>query len=393
MKILIASDTYYPHVNGCSYFTQRLATALAERGHEVGVIAPSLTMHNDTVLRGKVQMYGVRSFPAFIVPEFRFVLPWVINRRIAQVIRDFKPDIVHIQMHFPVSRATLNAARAQGIPVVATNHFMPDNLTHYLHLPHSITEKIHALAWKDAARTLRKTQGVSAPTRTAGVMLEPWLKSPVATISNGIDLARFHPTNDSGPARVAYHLPTIPILLFVGRLDKEKNVDVVLRAVAQAKQKADFHFVVAGHGAESSKLKKLATQLGIENSVTFTGFVPDALLPSLYASASCFVIAGIAELQCIVAMEAMATGLPILGARAVALPELVHHRENGYLFEPGDSAALGTRIVEIFNNPPLAREMGAKSLEIISHHDINTTLERFEDFYRVAMKGTPKVLE
>src|SRR5665213_3653946 len=149
MKILIASDTYYPHVNGASYFTQRLADALAERGHEVGVIAPSLTVHNDTLQRGKVHMYGVHSFPVFIVPKFRFVVPWVINRRIGQVIRDFKPDIVHIQMHFPVSRAVLNAARKRGIPVVATNHFMPDNLTHYLHLPHAVTEGIHTLAWQD----------------------------------------------------------------------------------------------------------------------------------------------------------------------------------------------------------------------------------------------------
>ena len=234
MKVLIASDTYYPHVNGASYFTQRLADTLAARGHEVGVIAPSLTVHNDTLLRGNVHIFGVHSFPIFIVPKFRFVLPWVINRRIAQVVEEFKPDIAHIQMHFPVSRAVLNAASRQGIPVVATNHFMPDNLTHYLHLPRRITDKIHEFAWRDAARVLRKTRGVSAPTRTAGVMLEPWLKSPVITISNGIDLVRFNPQNDPAPARKEYNLPDTPTLLFVGRLDKEKNVDVVLRAVKRA---------------------------------------------------------------------------------------------------------------------------------------------------------------
>ena len=137
MKVLIASDTYYPHVNGASYFTQRLADALAERGHEVGVIAPSLTVHNDTLLRGKVHIFGVHSFPILIVPKFRFVFPWAISRRISRVMDEFNPDIVHIQMHFPVSRTVLNEARKRGIPVVATNHFMPDNLTHYLHLPES----------------------------------------------------------------------------------------------------------------------------------------------------------------------------------------------------------------------------------------------------------------
>jgi glycosyltransferase involved in cell wall biosynthesis len=389
MKILIASDTYYPHVNGASYFTQRLAHALAERGHTVGVIAPSLTIGNDTFLRGNVHIFGVRSYPVFIVPKFRVVLPWVINSRIRQVVEDFKPDIVHIQMHFPVSRSTLNAARALGIPVVATNHFMPDNLTHYLHLPSSVTKGINNLAWRDAARTLVKTQGVTAPTRTAGVMLEPWLKRPVATISNGIHLVRFNPGNDPTPAQKAYKLPATPTLLFVGRLDKEKNVDVVLRAARVALAQADFHLVIAGHGAESAKLKKLANKLGLAEKVTFAGFVPDAILPSLYAAADCFVIAGIAELQCIVAMEAMASGLPILGARAVALPELIMQGENGYLFEPGDSNELARRIVELFNDTALRERMGKKSRELIANHDIDTVMERFEEFYRTAMGVTP----
>jgi len=164
--------------------------------------------------------------------------------------------------------------------------------------------------------------------------MQPQLHQEMLAISNGIDLKRFNPANDPEPARATYNLPHKPILLFVGRMDKEKNVDIVLRAVAAARKVVDFHFVAAGHGAEERKLKKLAQSLGIAEQVTFTGFVPDELLPSLYAAADCFVNAGIAELQCIVAMEAMATGLPIIGARAVALPELIHHGENGYLFTP-----------------------------------------------------------
>lgn len=388
MKILIASDTYHPHVNGASYFTQRLSHALADAGHEVAVIAPSLNARNTKKMWGKVQLYGVRSFPILIVPKFRFVLPWIINRGIRQALTEFKPDIVHIQMHFFVSRATLNAALKRGIPVVATNHFMPENLTHYLHLPKVVTDAIHRVAWKDAAHTYQRTRGVSAPTRTAAVMLEPWMRGEgVPAISNGIDLTRFNPSNDPMPARERYALPKKPILLFVGRLDKEKNVDVVLRAVATARKEADFHFVAAGHGAEEQKLKKLAQTLEIEKNVTFCGFVPDELLPSLYAAADCFVIAGIAELQCIVAMEAMATGLPVVGARAVALPELIHHKENGFLFEPGDSAELAGQLVEVFTKPEMRRAMGKKSLEIIAHHDINIALESFEQFYRKALKS------
>ena len=386
MRVLIASDTYYPHVNGASYFTQRLAHALCERGHEVAVVAPGPSVSVHKGMHGRVHFYGVRSFPIFIVPKFRFVMPLVsgISGRAAYAIREFKPDVVHIQMHFPISRMVLKEAARQNIPVVATNHFMPENLTHYLHLPTPVTNLIHRLAWQDAARVLGRTRGVSAPTRTAGVMLEPWLKAKVPAISNGIDLKRFNPGNDPGLAQRQYNLPHKATLLFVGRLDKEKNIDVVLRAVALV-QDTDFHFVVAGHGAEQTKLKKLAETLGIAERVTFAGFVPDELLPSLYAAADCFVNAGIAELQCIVAMEAMATGLPIVGARAVALPELIHHEENGYLFEPGNHTELSGYLRTIMSDAALRERMGAESLKIIAHHDIDSVLEQFEEFYRKAM--------
>ncbi len=388
MRVLIASDTYHPHVNGASYFTQRLAHALAAAGHEVAVVAPGRSLRQTHEMHGRVHFYGVRSFPIFIVPKFRFVLPVLsaIRRRTAYVMREFKPDIVHIQMHFPISRMALKEARRLGIPVVATNHFMPENLTHYLHLPRAVTNLIHTWAWQDAARIFRMAHAVSAPTRTAANIMQPQLNQEMLAISNGIDLKRFNPSQDPEPARRAYGLPDKPTLLFVGRLDKEKNVDVVLRAVALAKD-ADFHFVVAGHGAEQNKLQRLAKTLGIEGRVTFTGFVPDELLPHLYAAADCFVNAGTAELQCIVAMEAMATGLPVLGARAVALPELVHHEHNGYLFERGNSKELAGYLAQVMTDRALRERMGQESLRIIAPHDLNTTLEAFEDFYRKAISS------
>lgn len=386
MRVLIASDTYYPHVNGASYFTQRLAHALVERGHEVAVVAPGPSLSPTKDMHGRVHFYGVRSFPIFIVPKFRFVMPVIsgISARARSAMREFKPDIVHIQMHFPISRMVLREAECLGIPVVATNHFMPDNLTHYLHLPGPITRAIHLLAWQDAARVFRRAKGLSAPTKTAADIMQPNLNQPMLAISNGIDLKRFNPANDPIPAKQQYNLPNKPTLLFVGRLDKEKQVDVVLRAIALCKD-VDFQFVVAGHGAEQNKLKRLAQDLGIGDRVTFVGFVPDELLPSLYAASDCFVNAGIAELQCIVAMEAMATGLPIVGAHAVALPELIHHAQNGYLFEPGNHEELSGYLRTIMSDKELRTSFGAKSLEIIAPHEIDTTLEAFEELYRQAL--------
>lgn len=386
MKVLLASDTYYPHVNGASYFTQRLAHALADRGHEVAVIAPSQTTAHADDLQRNVRVFGLRSLPAFFYPGFRFVLPGTIHWRVRDIVRRFRPDVVHIQMHFPIARASLAAARKLGIPVVGTNHFMPENLIHYFHLPPAIARLVQILMWRDAARVYRRTRGVSAPTRAAAAMLEQWTGTPVRTISNGIDLERFNPSNDGTPALMRYRLPDKPILLFVGRLDKEKNIDVALRAVALAVTRADFHFVVAGSGAERPALDALAQRLGISAHVTFTGFVPDDMLPRLYAAAACFVNAGTAELQSIVTMEAMATALPAVGAQAVALPELIRNHENGFLFDPGHAKELAGHLVNIFAHADLRAAMGRNSLAIIAPHDINATLDSFEDFYHAALR-------
>jgi glycosyltransferase involved in cell wall biosynthesis len=111
------------------------------------------------------------------------------------------------------------------------------------------------------------------------------------------------------------------------------------------------------------------------------GFIPDDELPGLYSISSCFINACIAELQCIAAMEAMATGLPVIAANAVALPELVHHGENGLLFEVDNTKQMATHITNIFSDENLRREMSQKSLKIIEKHDIKNVISEFESLY------------
>lgn len=386
MRILISSDTYYPHVNGASYFTQRLAIILSNAGHEVAVLAPSESFSNTDEMRGGVHVFGVRSLSILFYPLFRFVIPGASHRRIRHVLNTFKPDVVHIQMHFTICRAVAAQARRQKIPVLATNHFMPDNIVYYLPIPTFTQNFVAKLMWADCARILRKIPTVTSPTETAAKLLEAWLKHPVLAISCGIDLKQFNPKVDRGNIIKKYSLPELPILLSVSRLDREKNIDLVLHAAANALKTASFHLVIAGNGAEKNNLIHLAQKLGISKQVTFPGFVPNEELPSLYKVASCFVTASTAELQGITVMEAMATGLPIIGARAVALPELVHDGVNGLVFEPGDKKRLGEHLVTMFNDISLRERMGTQSLEIISKHDISLTLKAFEDLYRKALK-------
>lgn len=385
MRILIATDTYYPNVNGSSYFSQRLAHYLHERGHDVAVVAPSESMtHTQNQING-ITVFGVRSFPIVFYPGFRFCLPFGINKNIQQAMTQFSPDIVHLQMHIIVGRAVSKIAHHNAMPIVATNHFMPDNLIHYLRLPKSIKNIINDLAWNDCAAVFDKAHHITTPTETAAMLMRGRLKKPIRAISNGIDLERFNPTRNGDYLLARYKIPRKPILLYVGRLDKEKNLDLVIKASALAFKHVDFHLVIAGTGAEKNKLIKLADSLGVRSRITFTGFVPDEDLPNLYVIAKCFVSAGTAELQSIVTMEAMATGLPIIAVNAVALPELVINGRNGFLFEPDDDKALAQHIERIFSDEPLRKRMGEESLNIIAEHDISKTINAFEEIYKTLL--------
>lgn len=382
MKILISADTYYPHLNGASYFTQRLAYYLKAKGHDTRVITVSQSFKNTETIINTVQVYGLRSISVLFYKGFRFCLPYSGRKFTRKIFKEFQPDIVHLQGHFPVSRTVLSIAKKNNIPVVATNHFMPENLVHYVPAPNFIRNLIKKAAWLDFARIFNKVGQVTTPTRTAANFIQKYLKIPVQPISCGIDLKRFNTKNNGDYLKERYKIPTRPILLYVGRLDKEKNLDFVLKAFAVALKQIDFQFVIAGTGAEKKNLIERAENLTILEHVTFTGFVPDNDLPNLYAISDCFMIAGLAELQSIVTMEAMASGLPVIAVNAVALPELIKNNQNGFLFEDSDLDGLTKNLVQMFSDTNLRRRMSAKSLEFITFHDIDKSIDSFLKVYR-----------
>ncbi len=382
MKILIAAESYYPNADGASYAAHRLAKSLKEKGHTIMVVAPSKSLHTGYEKREGVSVFGVRSYPILVSKGFRFSPPIFIKRSIEKAVRDFRPDVVHIQSHFFICEQVFRAAKKMKIPVVGTNHFMPENLIHYFPVPRSWKKTIKDSAWRKFASVYEKLDIVTTPTVTAAKLAKGiGLNKKIIPVSNGIDLERFNPQNDGEYLREKYALGHDPIFLYVGRLDKEKNIDKIIRALKLIPGNIDLKFAVAGKGAEKNKLKRLAEKLGLEKKVVFLGFVPDKDLPNLYPLATCFIIAGIAELQSIVTMEAMASGLPILAANAVALPELVHSGENGFLFETGDLKQIADSIVKIITDPTLQKRMSQKSLEMIKEHDETKVVSRFESFY------------
>jgi len=274
-----------------------------------------------------------------------------------------------------IGRALTREARRRGIPVIATNHVMAENILDFTTLPPLLDKLFVKLAWDDAHRTLSMSRAVTTPTRKAADFLEATIDiTGVIPVSCGIDRANYRPDLTPRDANR---------VLFVGRLTTEKNIDVVLRAVAQLDPALHVTFDIVGGGDQRRHLEQLTHQLGIEDRVTFHGHTSEEQLRDLYSRASVFAIASTAELQSIATMEAMASGLPVVAADAVALPHLVHDGENGYLFEPGNADELAARLTDVLTATPEERlRMQRASLDGVVIHDITRTLDTFEALYR-----------
>lgn len=380
LKVVIGADTFAPDVNGAARFGERLAAGLTARGHEVHVMAPSKTHAQHGVFREVIEdeemtVHRLPSWRWYPHDWLRFVLPWMTKHHARRVLDEVKPDVVHIQSHIVIGRGLARMAHKRGIPIVATNHVMAENILDFTTLPPVLDKIVVKLAWDDAKRTFDMTRAVTTPTRKAADFLENTIDiQGVRPISCGIDAHNYTP--DLSP-RDANRI------LFVGRLTTEKQIDVVLHAVARLDPDLDVTFDVVGGGDQHKNLENLTAELGLEDRVTFHGRTSEEDLRALYSRASVFAIASIAELQSIATMEAMASGLPVVAADAVALPHLVHSGENGYLFEPGNVDELAARLTDVLTaSPDDRRRMQQASLDGVKIHDIQRTLDTFEALYR-----------
>ena len=379
MRILIGADTFPPDVNGAANFGSRLAAGLVERGHEVHVVAPAPSRKHGTSIEehdgASFTVHRLHSWRWYPHDWVRFALPWRSQHNAARVLDAVQPDVVHFQSHIVVGRGLARQAAKRGIRIVATNHFMPENMIEHTLLPNFLRETAIRMAWKDAAKTFRLAESVTSPTRKAASFLEEAVcLTGVHAISCGINASNYEPN---------FAQRTENRILFVGRVTGEKSIDVLLKAVAILDPALDVKVEIVGGGDLLNHLQQVAVGLGIHSRVTFTGYVSEEELHAAYTRATVFAMPSIAELQSIATLEAMASGLPIVAADAMALPHLVHEGENGYLFEAGNVDDLAEKLTRVLTAAPEALDaMKRTSLAYTAPHDIESTLATFESLYR-----------
>ncbi|MBP2476677.1 glycosyltransferase involved in cell wall biosynthesis [Crossiella equi] len=380
LRIVIGADTFPPDVNGAANFAHRLASGLAAQGHDVHVLCPQPDA-SSTMLAGSHAMDGItvhhtRSYRWPFYQKFRFSLPWQAKVSARELLAELRPDVVHVQAHFVVGRALAQAAPALGIPLVATNHFMPENLFGLVKMPNVLRTAAARWAWRDLVKVFGQAQVVTAPTpRAVELLRDNHIGREALAISCGIDVDRYRALPTPAPS-------TGKTVLFVGRLDEEKRVDELLRALAKVPEELGVRAEVVGDGSCRTALENLAHQLGVQDRVVFHGHLSDEELLAAYARCDLFCMPGIAELQSLVTMEAMAAGKPVVAADAMALPHLVRPGHNGWLFPPGNVHVLAARLTQTLGDEEMLARMGAASAELIAGHAIANTLGRFEAIYR-----------
>ncbi|WP_336659816.1 glycosyltransferase [Leucobacter sp. USHLN153] len=385
LRILIGCDTFFPDVNGAARFAERLAAGLVQRGHDVHVAAPS-TRHNRTgafsenIEGENMTVHRWASWRWYPHDWLRFVLPWRARGYARRLLDRVRPDVIHIQSHIVIGRALAIEGAKRGIRIIATNHVMPENVLDFTLLPEKAKRLFVRWGWNAADRVLRLAAAVTTPTRRAADFLERNThRRGVLPVSCGLRASNYRA--DLTPR-------TENRLVFVGRVTLEKEIDVILRAIPRLEAELDVHFTIVGDGDQRKNLEKLAADLGISDRVEFTGRVTDEELRAHLTRASVFTIASIAELQSIATMEAMASGLPVVAANAMALPHLVHDGENGFLFQPHNDRELASRIRRVLTMPHEEYErMQRASLAEVQVHDIDRTLDTFEALYRGDRRG------
>ena len=323
MRVGFFTEVYHPVVNGIVASLDGLASGLRALHHDVYFFAPRVPGYEET--HGPV--CRIPSLPLPTSTPYRLTVP-VVSRRNRHAILN-RLDVLHAHSPFVTGWMSVRYARRLRIPLVYTYHTRLEEYAHYV--------PFEANATRRAASTLTRNfanlaDAVIVPTPAMRERLsEIGVTTRVEVIPSGIDLRRFGAGARSEALRESLGVrPGERMLLFVSRLAKEKNVDLLIDALAECT--VPLRLVIAGDGPEREALEARAAALGVRSRINFIGEVERETLPDLYASADAFVFASVTETQGLVLAEAMAAGSPVLAPDAPQLREVLG--EGGRLIEP-----------------------------------------------------------
>lgn len=408
MKIVLMTDTFYPYIDGVVTFLKNISKELGKRGHKVLILAPKYDNSQEINLGKNVFIERIESLKLLNYKDFKFSK--LKYKKVEKIVKEFSPDIIHIQTPAPMGIMGEMIARHNGISCIGTYHtYLPDfvqciyprnifknqklknnilklkdknDLLYILTKPIDIILKdkkrnyekkqvLDKIIWTYTNSIYNKCDIITTPTNVLAKDLKKHkVKKPVFAISNGIHLENFNPKSNYDFKGKFLH---------VGRISFEKEVDILIKAFANISNK-NISLDIYGDGPALKSLKMLVRTKNIEN-VFFKGKVAREKLPNIYKEHDVFLTASPIETQGIVALEAAASGLPLIGVDRLGIKEIIRNNENGYLVKVQDINGFSKAIEKMINNKENIEEMGKMSVLLSKEHDFYNIYDKFEDLY------------
>lgn len=330
---------------------QSLSRELAARGHDVTVVT---TRHTSSA----PERESLDGFDVIRVKPRMVVMRTPIAPRIRGALRGLPADVVHAHLPPPLSaHYAADACEARGVPLVLTYHCDVE-------IPSPVGSLIETVYRRSLGEsTLRRARQVIVTTRTyAATSRAVWRHSPVV-IPNAVDVHRFDPGIDGMAVRQKLKIPPDrPVVLLVGRIVAHKGVEHFIEA---SRYLPGVQFLVAGEGTHLESMERFADRLGVEDRIRFLGRISQENLPKVYAACDIFVLPSVSRLEAfgIVALEAMATGKPVVVADIPGVREVIEDGVEGLLADPVNPQDLAEKIRRLLEDPALREEMGRRGRE------------------------------
>jgi glycosyltransferase involved in cell wall biosynthesis len=357
MRVAIFTDTFKPQVNGVCRYLEEMQKYMDENQIAYRLFVPGgqseAEMKNVTVFHGR---------PFILYPELSISLPdySIVDRE----LNTFKPDIIYLATEVSMGLVGLKYARRHNVPVVAAYH---TDFPHYLRcyrLNFFVSPVWKYLAWFHSFSEMN----VCSSMETFDQLLEHRIGA-LNMIGHGIDCEKFSPAMRSDSMR-KYYAPNVEtLLLYVGRLAQEKNLDVLLNACSEIQEsRNDLKLLIVGDGPAKSWLEKQ----NIPN-VILLGYKSGEELSTIYASADIFVFPSASETFENVILEAMSSGLPVVAVNAGGVKDSLQHMHNGLAFRPGDHIDMAECIQKLMDDPHLTIELALKARSYALCHSWENT--------------------
>lgn len=357
MRVAVFTDSYRPYTSGVVRSIETFSEELEALGHRVYIFAPRYGLPPGQ----ESDVFRFYSVPTPTNREFNVAIP--ISLRLKPTLKQLGVDVVHVHSPFLLGRLGVRCAQDLGLPSVFTYHTLYDHYVHYIPVARDLTRKITQHL---CVHFCNRCDQVLVPTNVIGDYIrELGVQVPVRKLPTGIRLDHFQ-SGDAAWFRDRLGIgPEEKVLLFVGRLGQEKNLEFLLRAYARARGRLGetrTRLVLIGSGPEDQNLALLAADLGIAARVIIAGPVPSHEVKHCYAGSDLFVFPSVTETQGLVIGEAKAAGLPSVAVRAFGVTEMVEHGVDGFLtgLDEGDFA---DRVVQLLRNSELLYTFSARARE------------------------------